>query len=61
MRRCNECNQEMNSWYCIDWGMEYYCSDECLHKHYTEEERLNMYDDWNSDSYRTERDEDDDD
>lgn len=39
--------------YCIDSGLKYYCSDECLHKHYTKEEWLDMYED-GGDSYYTE-------
>lgn len=54
MRICSECKKKMNDGYCIDGGLEYYCSDECLHKHYTEEEYLDMYDDGNGDSYWTE-------
>lgn len=57
MRKCNECKQKMNSWYCIDGGIEYYCSDECLHKHYSEKERLDLYNEGDSESYRTEREE----
>ena len=53
-RFCNECGKAMNSGYCIDNGCEYYCSEECLHKHYTEEEFLEMYDNGNGDSYYTE-------
>ena len=53
-RECSECGKEMNEGYCIDNGLEYYCSDECLHKHYTEEEYEEMYDDGNGDSYWTE-------
>lgn len=44
----------MRTGYVIDGGVEYYCTDECLHKHYTEEEWEDMYDDGNSDSYWTE-------
>lgn len=54
LRICNECGNVMNSGYCIDNGAEYYCSEECLHKHYTEEEFLEMYDNGNGDSYYTE-------
>lgn len=54
-RKCNECWKIMTEWYCINWWEEYYCWDECLHKHYTEEEREDIFDNWNSDSYRTER------
>ena len=48
MRICSECKEKMTEGYCIDAGLEYYCSDECLHKHYTKEEYLEMYDDGNS-------------
>lgn len=58
-RICSECGEPMKQGYCIDGGSEYYCSDRCLHVHYTPEERRKMYDDGNSDSYRTEREEDD--
>ncbi len=54
MRKCSECNKVMYSGYCINGGEEYYCSDECLRKHYTEEEYLEMYDDGDGDSYWTE-------
>lgn len=54
LRICNECGNVMNEGYCIDNGLEYYCSEECLHKHYTEEEYLKMYDNGNGDSYYTE-------
>lgn len=53
-RTCSECGKSMNSGYCINNGEEYYCSDECLHKHYTDEEYDEMYDDGNGDSYYTE-------
>lgn len=58
-RICDECLKPMREGYCIDGGSEYYCSDRCLHVHYTPAERRKMYDDGNSDSYRTEREEDD--
>lgn len=54
---CSECGHYMDSGFCIEWGEEYYCSDICLHKNITEAERLELYDDGNSDSYRTEREE----
>ncbi len=53
-RTCSECHKEMTQGYCIENGEEYYCSDECLHKHYTQEEYLEMYDNGNGDSYWTE-------
>ena len=54
IRVCSECGKIMKSGYCIENGEEYYCSDECLHKHYTEEEYQELYDDENGDSYYTE-------
>ena len=53
MRICSECGKEMSEGYCIDNGYEYYCSDECLHKHYSETDWLEMYDNGESDSYWT--------
>lgn len=53
VRHCDECGKEMWDGFCIDSGMEYYCSEECLHKHYTDEEWDEMYDNGNSDSYWT--------
>lgn len=54
MRVCSDCGKLMTTGYCIENGLEYYCSDECLHKHYTNEEYINLYDDGNGDSYHTE-------
>ena len=51
--KCDECGSGMNEGYCVFGGHYYYCSDECLHKHYTEEEWLDLYDD-DGDSYWTE-------
>lgn len=45
MRYCTECGKPMLSGYCIHDGLEYYCSDECLGKHYTDEEYMFMYED----------------
>lgn len=56
-RICSECGKEMTKGYVIEGGCEYYCCDECLHKHYTDEEYLELYDDGNGDSYWTEWDE----
>lgn len=33
----------MHSGFCIHDGEEYYCSEECLHENYTEEEYHKMY------------------
>lgn len=43
MRTCTNCGKKMDSGYCIHDGWEYYCSDECLHKEYTEQDYLDMY------------------
>ena len=53
MRKCNICGKPMKSGYVIENGLEYYCSDECLHKVYSEEEWNEMYSD-DGDSYWTE-------
>lgn len=53
-RICSHCGKPMKEGYCIENGLEYYCSDECLYKHYTEEEYNKLYDDGNGDSYYTE-------
>lgn len=52
-RRCSECGKKMRQGYVIENGLEYYCDDECLHKHYTAEEWNEMYSD-DGDSYWTE-------
>lgn len=52
-RVCSECGCRFSEGYCVDSGMEYYCSDECLHKHYTDEEWEDLYNNGESDSYWT--------
>lgn len=37
-RRCSECGKLMREGYCVDMGVAYYCSDECLHSDFTDEE-----------------------
>lgn len=37
-RRCSECGKLMREGYCVDMGKAYYCSQECLHIHFTDEE-----------------------
>ena len=54
VRHCDECGKEMWEGFCIDGGLEYYCSEECLHKNISEEEFEELYDDGNGDSYWTE-------
>jgi hypothetical protein len=60
-RTCSECGKGMNEGYCFDGGRAYYCSDECLHKHFTPEEWEDWCDDCEGDSYYTEWDADDED
>lgn len=52
MRMCTQCGKQMNKGYCVDQGSEHYCSDECLHSNYTEEEWIDLYE--SGDSYYTE-------
>jgi hypothetical protein len=37
-RVCEICNKYMYEGYCIENGLAYYCSDECLQRHYTKTE-----------------------
>jgi hypothetical protein len=37
-RRCSVCGKIMRSGYCADMGAAYYCSKECLHTEYSDEE-----------------------
>ena len=39
--------------YCIGDGCEYYCSEECLTQHYSDEEWQEMYNKGKGDSYYT--------
>lgn len=55
-RICSACGKPMKKGYCIEGGMEYYCSDECLHTAYSDDEYLELYDEGNGDSYWTEWD-----
>lgn len=43
IRICSECGTPFDDGYMIGAGCEYYCSDECLHKHYTHEQFLALY------------------
>ena len=52
-RICSECGKVMVEGYCIDNGMDYYCSDECLHKHMSQDEFDALYNDGRGDSYWT--------
>ena len=52
-RICSHCEKPMIEGYCIEDGEEYYCSDECLHKHFSKNEYLKMYNNGNGNSYWT--------
>lgn len=52
-RICSECGKEMTEGFVIDGGTEYYCSEECLHKNYTHEEYMEMYEDGEGETYWT--------
>lgn len=51
-RVCDECGKPMIEGYVVD-GCNTYCSDECLHKHLTDEEFNSLYDDGNGETYWT--------
>ena len=57
-RKCTACDAGMNEGYCIESGIEYYCSDACLHTEITPEEWLELYNDGEGDSYWTDWSED---
>jgi hypothetical protein len=54
IRRCAECGRIMIEGYCIEQGVEYFCSDSCLYENYTKEEFEEMYNDGEGDTYYTE-------
>ena len=51
-RVCSECGKPMIEGYVVD-GCDTYCSEECLHKHITEEEFNELYDEGKGDTYWT--------
>lgn len=53
IKTCSECNKTMTEGYCIEGGLDYYCSDDCLHKHISSETYEALYDDGDGDSYWT--------
>ena len=53
VRCCSVCGRAMTEGYCIENGVSYYCSDECMHTEMTDEEYLELYDDGDGDSYWT--------
>lgn len=57
-RQCDECGSGMDEGYVVNGGEEYYCTEECLHKHYSADEWIEMCgddddEDNDSDSYWT--------
>ena len=53
-RNCTACSAGMNEGYHIGGnGIEYYCSDACLHTEITHEEYMELYADGEGDSYWT--------
>ena len=53
VRVCSHCGKPMSWGYLIECGDTYYCSDECLHQHISEEEFEALYDEGRGDSYYT--------
>jgi hypothetical protein len=47
IRTCDECHSAMSSGFVVDDGEKYYCTDKCLHKHYTAEQWAEMTEDIN--------------
>jgi hypothetical protein len=58
-RQCDACGSGMNEGYIINGGEEYFCSDECLHTEYTQEEYEEMHGDDDTETYWTEWEDDD--
>lgn len=52
-RQCSECKDGMDEGYVIQGGEEYYCSEKCLHKHYTKKDWKAIYNNGESDSMWT--------
>ena len=52
-RRCSECGKLMRDGFCVNMGEAYYCSDDCLYKHFTPYGWLQECDN-NNQSYFTE-------
>lgn len=50
---CSECGKVHDEGFCVNGGDEYYCSEECLHKHYSKEEWEEMYEEDEYNNYWT--------
>ena len=57
-RECTACGAGMNEGYCIEGGIEYYCSKVCLNTEISDEEFAELYADGEGDSYYTDWSED---
>lgn len=57
-RECTACGKGMNEGYCIESGIEYYCSDACMYLNMTPAEYLELHADGEGDSYWTDWSED---
>lgn len=57
-RECTACKGGMNEGYCIESGIEYYCSKVCLNTEISDEEWDKLYADGEGDSYYTDWSED---
>ena len=51
-RYCDNCGKEMEDGYCVDSGLEYYCSENCLRNNYMDIDIDTMYE--NEELYWTE-------
>lgn len=52
-RCCSICGKEMTEGYYNEDEFQYYCSDDCLHKDYTDEEYQELYNNGNGNFYYT--------
>ena len=52
-RYCDICKKEMHEGYYNEDEFKYYCSEECLHHDYTDEEYNELYDNRNGNFYWT--------
>ena len=52
LRICDQCGRPMIEGFVVN-GCDTFCSEECMHKHLTDEEFDYLYDDGNGDTYWT--------
>ena len=53
IRFCSNCGTPMDEGFCIENGYQYFCCEQCLTKHITWEDYLQLYDEGRGDSYWT--------